>query len=567
MKGRKNLLFKLSFLTLLGVLIAVPLTSCGFSVCVEGCGFPIGEDASLKDLTSSVRNVVFEEQGTIIVYHGIGCAESNKPGEEDVLKVEESLDLPAYATNATVFLNGWRVQYLDKDHEVEGLGTVIGNIRLERNTLKWQAAGVLRDKNFDDAYSWCYHYTAVAWNPSSLNLTVDHKDGSCDPDDPLDPSQANFFYDTNEETTTARSSQRKYFYGTHSETTTAISFFPSFLQNPVFAAGKTVAVPPRGFGFGWLGCDDHHLLQMGYNLDHSETFIEIYSKLYENGKKYRKKDQDVIPSLPNTASRVDSGFVSWETSAIIKDNARRRDYGFGEMVSGLGGNDVGIIQPPFSIVPEEDDCDGSVGPVGVVRTEEFVIENVPFEFAIPMLTGWELGYLCDDEHVKDMGIWIDEWGYDKNTRTLRYKLSSILTDKDDYPGHYYGHKVTVLGLRPLAGVSPQERVPDLVPFSPSGNSAAAFCRMEEGGKLLRVSVKNQGNADAGISKTTVMFGDTPVTVDTPAIPAGGSVDLLFKVPANCFSPDCSFRITVDSDNQVDESNNEGNNSVGGGCIG
>ncbi len=396
MKGTKNLYFKLSFLTLLGVLIAVPLMSCGFSACVEGCGFPVGEDAPLKELTSSGQNVVLEEQGTIIVYRGFGCAESNKSGEEDVLKVEQSLDLPAYATNATVFLNGWRVRYLNKDHKVLGLGTVIGNIGLERNTLKWQAAGVLRDKNFDDAYSWCYHYTIVAWNPSNLNLTFDHDDGSCDPDDPTDPAQVNFFYDTNEETTTAHSSQVEFFYGTKSETTTALSFFPSFLQNTGFASGMTVAVLPRGFGFGWKGCDDHSLLQIGYSLDHSEIFIE-------NGKIYRKKDQDVSPSLPNTASRVNSGFVSWETSAIIKDNSRRRDYGFGEMVSGLGGGDVGLIQPPFSIIPEEDVCDGSIGPTGVVRTEEFVIENVPFEFAIPMLTGWELGYLCDDEWVKEMG--------------------------------------------------------------------------------------------------------------------------------------------------------------------
>ncbi len=124
-----------------------------------------------------------------------------------------------------------------------------------------------------------------------------------------------------------------------------------------FAASKTVAVLPRGFEFDWKDCVDHHLLQIGYNLDHSEIFIE-------NGKKYRKKDQDVTPSLPSTASRVNSGFVSWETSAIFKDNYGRRDYGFGEMVSGLGGNDVGIIQPPFSTVPEEVACDGSVGPAG-----------------------------------------------------------------------------------------------------------------------------------------------------------------------------------------------------------
>lgn len=552
MKGTKNLFFRLSFLILLGVLITVSLTSCGFCNRLVGCQVPVGEDAPLKELASSDQNVVFEKQGTIIVYRGFGCAESNKSGEEDVLKVEESLDLPAYATTATVFLNGWRVQYLSKDHHVVGLGTTIGNIRLERNTLKWQAAGVLSDKNFDDAYSWCYHYTVVAWNPSNLNLALDHEDGSCG--DSGDPSQANFFSADNNGTTTALSSQANFFYGTNSETTTALSAFPSFLHNPDFASSKTVAILPRGFGFNWVGgCDDHHLLQIGYNMDHSEIFIE-------NGKKYKKKAQDVIPSLPNTASQVDSGFVSWETFAIFKDNDRRRGYAFGEMVSGLGGNDVGIIQPPFSIVPEEVDCDGSVGPLGVVRTEEFVIENVPFEFAIPMLTGLELGYLCDDEHVKEIGIWIDEWGYDKNTRTLRYKLSSILTDKDDFPGHYNGHKVTILGLRPLALAA------DLVPFSPSGNSEAAFCRIEQGGKL-RVSVKNQGNADAGISKTTVIFNTASPTLDTPAIPAGWSVDLLFKVPLGCFSPDCSFKITGDSVNQVDESNNEGNNSASGGCTG
>lgn len=552
----KNLFLRRSFLTLLGVLITVPLTSCGFSACLEGCGFPIGEDAPLKELISSDRNVVFEEQGTIIVYRGSGCAESKKSGREDVLKVEQSLDLPAYATNATVFLSGWRAKYLDEDHHIDGLATTIGNIRLERNTLKWQAAGVLSDQNFDDAYSWCYSYTVVAWNSSNLNLTVDHDDGSCDPNDSSDPSQANFFYDTN--------------HGKWPKATTALSSFPSFLQNPDFAASKTVAVLPRGFGFDWKGCDvDHHLLQIGYNLDHSEIFIE-------NGKKYRKKDKDVTPSLPSTASRVNSGFVSWETSAIFKDNDRERSYGFGEMVSGLGGNDVGVIQPPFSTSPVDPSessftndpaCDGSTGPRGVVRTEEFVIENVPFEFAIPMLTGWELGWLCDDEHVKEIGIWIDEWGYDKNTRTLRYKLSSILTDNDDYPGHYYSHKVTILGLRPAAGKIPLEKVPDLVPFSPSGNTADAFCRMEQGRRQLRVTVKNQGNENAGASKTIVIFGNSSVPVDTPAIPAGGSTDLLFKVPTNCFSPDCRFKITVDSDNQVNESNNEGNNGASGGCIG
>jgi hypothetical protein len=69
---------------------------------------------------------------------------------------------------------------------------------------------------------------------------------------------------------------------------------------------------------------------------------------------------------------------------------------------------------------------------------------------------------------------------------------------------------------------------------------------------------------AGASKTTVTFGTIPVILDTPPIPAGGSVDLLFDVPADCFSPDCSFKITVDSDNQIDEFD-EGNNTGYGVC--
>lgn len=207
-----------------------------------------------------------------------------------------------------------------------------------------------------------------------------------------------------------------------------------------------------------------------------------------------------------------------------------------------------------------------------METEDFVIENTPFEYAIPMLTGWELNYpsSCGDQHVKEIGIWIDEIHYDKNpgspVGTLRYKLSSVLSDDDKFPAHKSNHKITVLGLKPTSGGITSQHAPDLVPFSPLGTAPTAFCRIEQDGKLLRVSVKNQGNADAGPSKTTVTFVNKPFTLDTPAIPAGGSVDLLFKVPSGCFSPDCSFKITVDSNNQVNESDEE-NNSTNGGCIG
>jgi hypothetical protein len=547
------------FLAFISVLITAHLVSCSFCGTSERSICYLAADIPVKELTDSGQNTVFEEPGTIVAYHGFGCAESNKSGTEDVIKVEGSQDLPPYATGATVFLNGWRLRYLNKDHHVAGLGTLISHIRLEGRSLRWQAGGVLSDKNFDDGYNWCYYYTVIAWNSANINLTVDHGDGC----DLVDQTEANFFSTDNS------GDPAHYIQGP----TTALSSFPTFLKNPDFASSKTIAILPRGFGFDWDNCHDHHLLQTAYNLDHSEAFIE-------NTKKYKKGAYNEMTPLPvptpapeTSVGQVDSGYASWETYAIYKDDDGRRDYQFGEMVSGMAGSDVGVIQPPFSVLPYEDG-DSTFGEPCVsekqgVETEEFVVEHVPYEHAIPMLTGWELNYpSCGDQHVTEVGVWIDEIQYDKApgalTGTLHYKLSSVLRDKNGDPGYWFSNNVNILGLKPAEGAS--LGASDLVPFSPSGTEPSAFCRIEQGGKLLRVSVKNQGSADAGASKTTVIFVNNPITLDTPAIPVGGSVDLLFQVPSGCFSPDCSFKITVDSNNKLEELN-EANNSANGGCIG
>jgi hypothetical protein len=424
----------------IAVLTSIILESCGlisfcrvggkpFSICDVIGGEPNSEVLSPR----LAPEIVFEDQDRIIAYHGSSCAESNQPGEEKVLRVEEKLEIPPYAAEATVFLNGWRVNYLSSDHHVGAFATAISNIRLEGKTLKWQAAGLLEEAHFDEGYRWCYSYTAIAWNPANIKLAVDHKDGSCQPGDPVDPAQTNFFLTENVGTTTARSS------------------FPTFLFNENFFSSKTVAIIPRGFGVGWAPGEscDHHLLQTAYNLDHSEIFGE-------SGKRYKKGvNEDITPPIEDSnRGQVGRGVVSWETSAIFKDNDRRRDYVFGELVSGLGGDDVGVIQPPFSVLPHEGPSACIEPPTASLQTEDFVIDSIPFEYAIPMLTGWDLKYACDDEHVAEMGIGIDTWGYDKNTRTLRYTLSSILRDKNSRPGFLHRHKVTVLGIKRVAGAPP-----------------------------------------------------------------------------------------------------------------
>jgi len=82
-----------------------------------------------------------------------------------------------------------------------------------------------------------------------------------------------------------------------------------------------------------------------------------------------------------------------------------------------------------------------------------VIDNIPYKYAIPMLTGWDIGSLGSDEHVKQIGIWIDEikWMPGDPTGTLRYKVSSVVRDNDTVPANYFRHKVTILGLGPATG--------------------------------------------------------------------------------------------------------------------
>jgi hypothetical protein len=92
-----------------------------------------------------------------------------------------------------------------------------------------------------------------------------------------------------------------------------------------------------------------------------------------------------------------------------------------------------------------------------------------------------------------------------------------------------------------------------------------FCRGVPGKLVL--TVKNQGAAPAGASHMTVKFGGgTSVSVNTPTIPAGGSVDLLVAIPNGCFQSDCPFEITVDSALEVVESD-ETNNVDYGYCLG
>lgn len=423
---------------------ALALFSCIFlAAFLQSCSFTPGSDPQfpcdayegikLTPLSSQSNQTVFENSGTIIAIQGTASAVRTS-GDGSPIKVQQTLQLPTYADQAVIFLNGWKLDYHGDDHHILALGNAITEIHMDikGHSLTWDALGLLRD-NDGKAYDWTYQYTVVAWNTVNLNLVADQGAFTSQPPDCSTNNQL----------------PDNYFYSSNSGTSTALSCFFSFLQNSNFASSKTVAILPRGFGFVWND-EDHNLFQIGYNMEHSETIVQ--------GRQYNKLGSQVQAPLPNAPNgHVDTGFVSWNPYTIFEDNDNRRDYTFFELVSGMGGNDVSVIQPPYSILPDNADAPwlGIFSSCGEVtgqstNTNTYTIENIPYQYAVPMLTGWELEYLCSDKHVKDIGVWIDSWSYQPPANgvggVLTYKISSILVDNDSTHTHSSNYKVTVLGL-------------------------------------------------------------------------------------------------------------------------
>lgn len=138
----------------------------------------------------------------------------------------------------------------------------------------------------------------------------------------------------------------------------------------------------------------------------------------------------------------------------------------------------------------------------------------------------------------------------------------------------------LMGVSTLVGCSPRsisnsvEQEPDLIPERrPGASGEEGFCRLSE--EALVVRVRNQTNTDV-LTPTVTRVVFSPggeVSQPTPAIPGGSMAEVSFAIPAGCFNPDCDFTISVDADNQIDEShgggadNHETNNIERGTCIG
>ncbi len=131
-------------------------------------------------------------------------------------------------------------------------------------------------------------------------------------------------------------------------------------------------------------------------------------------------------------------------------------------------------------------------------------------------------------------------------------------------------QILTLGLVGFATLILAGCAADLVPERQPGTVGPnGFCRREGGDLVVRVT--NNGNKDSGATTTRVGFtGASGVSAQTkvtnPVPKNGGSVDVRFKIPAECFDPDCNFVITVDVNDDENEQK-ENNNIAKGTCIG
>jgi hypothetical protein len=301
------------------------------------------------------------------------------------------------------------------------LGSAIFNITREPIhkglELHWDAGGVLSDRNGDDAYSWCYSYTVVFW----MRNHIDFDDRPNDSDDPAD--------------------NLTFVHG-NSNTSTAVRKLPGSFTD-VRSYGPPQAVLPRGYGLSWKD-DDYNVLQVGFDL-----------------------------GIHSTSGNT----IAWISKTLLKDNSSVRPYQGSSLVSVLSGNSVRMWQPsrvlallqgtstwvdqsnafpltarnPSQCLPSSN---------ATYKTFHFVVEDVPFDHAVPVLTGWDLGNICDDTHVKRVGVWIEDFEYvrDPQTRTgtMTYTITSVFRDAYPNRGSAEHYKIKILDFNSLAaGPAPE----------------------------------------------------------------------------------------------------------------
>ena len=357
------------------------------------------EQLSLK----TIGKTVFEEDGKFVMIEGSKCIQ--RDNGKEAATVLQWVEMPGYVDNGTVVLNGWDLRYLNQDREVHSMRADITHSKLVKNTgssmLVFEAQGKLDDQNQNDAYEFCVFYTAFGYHSAWIDATIEGDHSGIDASTLQNKNQG------------------------------AVATLENTGNKGTIKGNDAIAIIPRGFDFQfddtfecelrfppckWGDRADYRLLQAAYSL--SQT----------------------------SASPNQDGSPHWVTQTIFKDNSTRT-HRIKTRAALIRGSSVKLRADFLALSPragKTSTCRKNTD--GIVRTQTFRIKDLPYDYAIPMLTGWDLSYECEHQQVQRAGIWIHDIRFDPGSNSMEYQVSSILRDKDGAPSFNAAHRITVLGL-------------------------------------------------------------------------------------------------------------------------
>ncbi|PSJ17950.1 hypothetical protein [Nitrosomonas supralitoralis] len=359
---------------------------------------------SFEQLTfKSEGRTVFEDEGKFILIEGNKCTQRDSGSE--AATVLQWIELPNYVDSGTVILNGWDMRFLHGDREVNTMSADITHSKIVKNEgstfLVFEAQGKLSDQNRKDAYEFCVFYTAFGYRSVLFDAVIEGD------------------YNGIEAAALQNKNQG------------ALATLENTASRGTLKGNAAIAIIPRGFDFQfdnafecelgfppckWADRTDYRLLQLAYNLSQSST----------------------TPSL--------DGSLHWATQTVFKDNGTRT-YRIRTRTAMILGNSVKLRADFLALNPRAGKtatCSKNVD--GVVRTQTFRINDLSFDYAVPLLTGWDLSYECEHQQVQRAGIWLHDIRFDPDSSSLEYKVSSILRDSDGVPSFNTAQRITVLGL-------------------------------------------------------------------------------------------------------------------------
>jgi len=346
---------------------------------------------------------VFEDDGKFILIEGSKCIQ--RDNGKEVATVLQWVEMPNYVDSGTVVLNGWDLRYLNRDHEVHSIRADITHSKLVKNTgsafLVFEVQGKLDDQNQNDAYEFCVFYTGFGYRSAWFDATIEGDYSGID---------------------------------------------ASTLQNK--AQGAVATLENTGSKGTLKGNDSIAIIPRGFDFQFDDTFeCELRFPPCKWGDRADYPLSQIAYSLSQTgASPNPDGSPHWVTQTIFKDNSTRT-HRIKTRTALIRGSSVKLRADFLALNPRSGKTNTCrKGTDGIVRTQTFRINDIPYDYAVPMLTGWDLSYECEHQQVQRTGIWIHDIRFDPDSNSMEYKVSSILRDQDGAPSFNAAHRITVLGL-------------------------------------------------------------------------------------------------------------------------